>query len=48
MVRTNVGALLIGVFLIRVWWETRWLKSIKRANSNSRKAQKREQDSTSQ
>ena len=44
-VRTNLGAFLIGVFLIRLWWETRWLKSIKRTNSSSRKAQQ-EQDST--
>lgn len=44
-VRTNLGAFLIGVFLIRLWWETRWLRSIKRTNSNSRKAQQ-EQDST--
>lgn len=26
LLRTHLGALLIGVFLIRLWWETRWLK----------------------
>lgn len=28
-VRTNVGALLIGTFLVRLWWETRWVRSVK-------------------
>lgn len=28
MVRTNIGGLLIGVLLIRFWWQTRWIKSI--------------------
>ena len=28
-VRTNIGAFLIGTFLIRLWWETRWLRTVK-------------------
>jgi preprotein translocase subunit SecF len=34
--RTSVAIFLIGIFLIRLWWETRWLKSIRRGKpSNS-------------
>ncbi|AFZ45592.1 hypothetical protein PCC7418_3480 [Halothece sp. PCC 7418] len=28
-VRTHFGALLISVFLIRLWWETHWVKALK-------------------
>lgn len=46
MVRTNVGALLIGVFLVRLWWETRWLKSLKRSTPTAKKANQPQDDST--
>jgi hypothetical protein len=32
-VRTHFGAFLIGVFLIRLWWESRWVKTIQRLSS---------------
>lgn len=35
--RTNVGALLIGVFLYGFWWETAWVKPSKRKKQNKRK-----------
>ena len=28
-VRTHIGGLLIGVFLLRLWWEAKWVKSVK-------------------
>jgi hypothetical protein len=34
-VRTHVGAVLIGVFLIRLWWEARWLQWVRDQSSNS-------------
>ncbi|PSO49742.1 MAG: hypothetical protein BRC33_05695 [Cyanobacteria bacterium SW_9_44_58] len=33
--RTSVAIFLIGLFLIRLWWETRGLKSIKRGKTSS-------------
>lgn len=35
--RTNVGALLIGVFLYGFWWKTAWVKSSKRKKQKKRK-----------
>lgn len=35
-VRTNIGALLIGTFLIRLWWEARWVRSVKDYAKNQR------------
>ncbi|MFB6274911.1 MAG: HpsJ family protein [Halothece sp.] len=32
--RTSVAIFLIGIFLIRLWWETRWLKSIRRGKTS--------------
>lgn len=32
--RTNLGAFLIGVFLIRLWWEARWLKLVREQSSD--------------
>ena len=28
-VRTHIGGLLIGVFLLRLWWEAKWVKSVR-------------------
>lgn len=36
-VRTHIGGLLIGVFLLRLWWEARWVKSLRRSTSQSNK-----------
>ncbi|MFW6296794.1 MAG: HpsJ family protein [Halothece sp.] len=33
-VRTNIGALLIGVFLIRLWWEARWVGTVRLYSQN--------------
>ena len=33
-VRTNIGALLIGTFLIRLWWEARWVGTVKLNSKN--------------
>lgn len=46
MVRTNLGALLIGTFLIRLWWETRWLKSLTRSAPISKEANPPQEGST--
>jgi hypothetical protein len=46
-VRVNSQALFIGIFLLRSWWEVRWLKKIqKRAQRSARK--KRAQGSSGQ
>ncbi len=31
LIRISIGAFLIGVFLIRLWWQTRWVRSIKQS-----------------
>lgn len=36
-VRTHIGALLIGSFLVRLWWESRWVKEVKDQASNMAK-----------
>jgi len=33
--RTSVAELLIGLFLIRLWWESRWLKQSRNKSSNA-------------
>jgi len=44
-IRVNLQALLIGSFLIRSWWEIRWLKQIRKRASRKRHSQKKEQSS---
>jgi len=44
-IRVNLQALLIGSFLIRSWWEIRWLKQIRKRASRKRYSQKKEQSS---
>jgi len=44
-IRVNLQALLIGSFLIRSWWEIRWLKKIRKRASRKKPSQKKEQSS---